>query len=1217
MKEPLLRGQTSQFIKFKLVTMQKKSVSKPPLYQGHALPLNQLTPDDFEDFTYQCLTILGEHIGFDMQSGRQPAADQGFDCVAKTLDTKNIVCIQCKRYSSTSLSVDLIVKEIIKAALDAATNDSIVEQQYIITSGTVAGNLRKALRQDSYTDIKSKCKEIITNGDFQPSLLEKTKKLGLSSYTVVSDYLDNIKKLKVWSGNDFTSNLLIVWDQLTNIIEKHYAVEKVLKDSPTPNFNTVKYCKNVANKGNQFVGLWYSHTNLPNNLVSNTPVETIGSGFLSTNDIASLLKIENNVVLSSLGGSGKSSTLINLASMLVKDEFDIEFLPVLVKLRSYSRGSLDKAINQSLDISYGSWRSLPYKFILLLDGLDEMIQSDTQAFFDELSAIIGNNAFILSSRNTGVSVETHADKIDLCLEITPLSYRDVVNISSKSMLEREQKEFCSLYKDKIGSVGFNFLFSPFALSHSIKYYQDCGKLPGSLNDMIENWIYSKVKIDKSRIKTTSLVINKLPDFKVKETFSLVTYKAIFQKGLTSLSEADYWELLDETYNEITNQGLSVAKMLSFESFLELLEQHEIYVKDNDGVYSTPHKIISEYLASIELSKNWRNHKNSYLDSEYDIWLYCSMFINNEEKQEFIEFMFECDLSLATKISKQYGGEFIEFVEGRILELEQNFEVITRSNAIYSLGILGTQKCIERLKSSEGLLDPHHQYQRRRALAINGDRDTLISILADNESKAQMPMNISGGEYEIWFQCPPTLITEIARERLNTWKNDQTTPVCMSLRTLRIFGDNSDISNIKIILQETSQEQEFNDAAATLYSIDNECLIESLELLAEPSNDKSYWAKKNLTALNFNCNIDDEITFFIEQGLKSPEELSEQSYMYGMHSFVEFICKNKITDGHIEKLISAYRKLTFSSDFYYCNLFWYIANSTKSDKFMPLVEFAYLRNNSSEINNTIIYLAHLDSIEINKELESKIDKHFELLDVSLKGLYHNYIHYYLKHGSKNIAKSLLIDEVNNKLSRLEPKSITRDQYISFDLVHSSIFSLLSKHVKEINLSTATSLKFLLVCGEYSTDFASLKNLVLNKLDRTMLDDYVEQIKDDSVRVSEVSYLLRNNLSSIPLIQLEKYLPYFLSHHMYYPTLDALYKKYWNDNLAYSFLTHFITHNWNDVSAQMFDKYINLFLTLFTNEQLEEFESQRSTDVNVYIERIYRIWLGSYKVHYQKL
>lgn len=1197
--------------------MQKKSTPKPPLYQGHALSLNQLTPDDFEDFTYQCLTILGKHIGFEMQSGRQPAADQGFDCVAKTLDTKNIVCIQCKRYSSNSLSVDIIAKEIIKVALDAAINDSIVEQQYIITSGTVASNLRKALRQNNYTDIKSKCKEIIINGEFQPSLLKRIEELGLSSYTVVSDYLDNINQLKVWSGSDFTNNLLIIWDQLTNIIEKYYAVEKVLKDSPTPNFDTIEYCKNVAKKGNQFVGLWYSYTNLPHNLASNTPVETTGSDFLSTNNIVSLLRSGNNIVLSSLGGSGKSSTLINLASTLVEDEFDIEFLPVLVKLRSYSRGNLDKAINQSLDISYGSWRSLPYKFILLLDGLDEMIQSDTQAFFDELSAIIGNNTFILSSRNTGVTVETHADKVDFCLEVKPLSYRDVVNISSKSMLESEQKAFCNQYRDKVGSIGFNFLFSPFALSLSIKYYQDYGKLPESLNKMIENWIDSKVKIDKSRIKNTTLSINKLPDFKVKEAFSLVTYKAIFQKGLTSLSEADYWELLDETYNELTNQGLSVAKVLSFESFLELLEQHEIYVKDKGDIYSTPHKIISEYLASSELSKNWKSHKNNYEHADYNIWLHCSSFINNEEKQDFIELMFECDLSLATKIAKQYGGGFISLAEEKILELEQSVEVITRSNAIYSLGILGTQKCIERLKSKNGLLDQHHKYQRRRALAINGDRDTLISILSDNEIKAEMPVKISGGEYEIWFQCPPTLITEIARERLNTWKNDQAIPVCMSLRTLRVFGDSFDISNIKLILQETSKEQEFNDAAATLYSIDNKCLIESLELLAESSNDKSYWAKKNLTALNFNCNIDDEITFFIEQGLKSQEELSGEGYMYGMHRFVEFICKNKITNVHIENLINAYKQLNFPSDFYYYNLFWYVANSTKSEKFMPLVELAYVRGDSSEINNAIVYLSKLNGASISDGLKVKINNYFDTLDAELKGLYHNYIHYYFKYGSSNQAKSLLIEEVINTLDKFEPKTITRNQYISLAISKSSIFNLLSKHVKEINLSTEISLKFLLICGEHSTDIAVLKKSVLDKLDRTAINNYVEQINDESVKISEVSYLLKNDLSNTPVILLEKYLSYFLSHHMYYPTLEVSYKKYWNDELSYSFLTHFITHNWNNISAQMFDKYINLFLELFTNEQLEKFESQRTKGVNIHVERIYRIWLGSYKIHFQKL
>ncbi|TOF29840.1 hypothetical protein CGJ25_15895, partial [Vibrio parahaemolyticus] len=145
---------------------------------------------------------------------------------------------------------------------------------------------------------------------------------------------------------------------------------------------------------------------------------------------------------------------------------------------------------------------------------------------------------------------------------------------------------------------------------------------------------------------------------------------------------------------------------------------------------------------------------------------------------------------------------------------------------------------------------------------------------------------------------------------------------------------------------------------------------------------------------------------------------------------------------------------------------------------------------------------------------------------------------------------------------------------------------------------------------------LKKIVLDKLDRTVIKNYVEEICDESVKISEVSFLLRNDLSNTPLILLKKYLPYFLSHHMYYPTLKVLYKKYWNDDLSYSFLTHFIAHNWNDVSAQMFDKYVNFFLELFTNEQLEKFETQRTKDVNVHIERIYRIWLGSYKIHFRK-
>ncbi len=126
--------------------------------------------------------------------------------------------------------------------------------------------------------------------------------------------------------------------------------------------------------------------------------------------------------------------------------------------------------------------------------------------------------------------------------------------------------------------------------------------------------------------------------------------------------------------------------------------------------------------------------------------------------------------------------------------------------------------------------------------------------------------------------------------------------------------------------------------------------------------------------------------------------------------------------------------------------------------MPLVELAYLRGNSSEINNAIVYLSKFDSLEITDKLENKINDYFKLLDKKSKGLYHNYIHYYFKHGSNNHAKSLLLDEVSDALDKLEPNTITRSQYISFDISNASLFNLLSKHVNEINLSADISLKF---------------------------------------------------------------------------------------------------------------------------------------------------------------
>ncbi|TON17566.1 hypothetical protein CGH62_26225, partial [Vibrio parahaemolyticus] len=68
---------------------------------------------------------------------------------------------------------------------------------------------------------------------------------------------------------------------------------------------------------------------------------------------------------------------------------------------------------------------------------------------------------------------------------------------------------------------------------------------------------------------------------------------------------------------------------------------------------------------------------------------------------------------------------------------------------------------------------------------------------------------------------PTSITDIARERLEQWLNNEKVPLCMSLRTLALFGDDYDVKSITSVLEATSHEQEFYDASKALFSINKD------------------------------------------------------------------------------------------------------------------------------------------------------------------------------------------------------------------------------------------------------------------------------------------------------------------------------------------------------------------------------------------------------------
>jgi len=1184
--------------------MNTTDTLKPKLYQNTQLPLGQLSSDSFEDFVYQSLVLLENQKEFRMQSGRQPSGDEGFDCTAKKTPNNELVCIQCKRYNST-LYTATVVEEIVKVALNGILDNSIPKYHYIISSGTVSKELRKQLRQDNYTDLKKECKKLLDNKKLQLTLIKKVEKKLIDPYSTICTYLDSLENLIVWSGVDFQSELVVIWSKLTDVLEKHFSLAVVFKEHPRPDFNVSDYLKNKQSKEQNLIPLQFQQAPLPNNLKVEGNKNSTENIVWSINDIISYLTHNKNILISSLGGSGKSSTLSIIENHLINSFNDIEYVPIKIKLRSYSRNTLKQRINEELNINYGSWKSLPFKFIFLFDALDEMLQHDTQAFIDELTKITEGYNFILTIRSTGLNIETVIPSLDYCISIQPLSYRSAFQIAEKTFQDEELKIFYTEYRSRLSSIGFNFLSLPFVLSMTIEFYRKNKNIPNKIEDILEDWIQSKIKNDASKVKDIITKINQIPTKYIEQAFSFILYKSKIEKNLLSIPKDSFHEIVLECYSELASSNSYITSCLKIDEFISMISHYEILVLEDDSHYSTPHAIISDYLIAKEFAKNWQSHSDTFLvNSLYDVWLYSSNFIKEEERDEFLTSILSFNLVLGAKVSKNFGNDFIEKAQKVILENEQSEKVLKRSEAIYALGTLGTDSCLERLRSKKNYIDVQHLWQRLRTLAMNGDKEILYKILADNEHKAQAPMKISGGSYNIWFNSPPSIITDIARTRLTSWIKDKKIPLCFCIETIALFGDSYDTDNLVLVIENTKIGKEFNYACSALSVINTELLLTLLKRLIDEKHFYSHDSKKVLLSYGIKANIEDEFNYFVEQCNKSEKELVTSINV--LYKLSEFIGKFELNELQIETFIKIYKKLNFVHDFYIYRLFWEIASKSKVDYFISIVELAFSRNHSEEINQAMFYLISRDELNISDELSRKIDDYFSHVKEESYGIKFNYIKYYLKVGKSEIAHKTIARNIEKLLIDLSPETITYEQYnISFGST-GRVFDFFDIG-KEIKFDDLIALKLLLINTNHTPEHDKIKKTILGQFSVNKIEDYANRIKDIDIKIYVSDYLLKNNFALNPVEIFTQYLPIFLSHHMYYDTIQKVCEDHWNDELADIFLSCFFNYEWGQIDVQMFEKYTDFYAQILTKTQLTRFEQQQTKPINPVVSRVYKIWL----------
>ena len=552
-----------------------------------------------------------------------------------------------------------------------------------------------------------------------------------------------------------------------------------------------------------------------------------------------------------------------------------------------------------------------------------------------------------------------------------------------------------------------------------------------------------------------------------------------------------------------------------------------------------------------------------------------------------------------------------------MEFETSEKVITRSNAIYALGILGTDDCLRRLKSKHGLKDGHQYYQRRRALALNGDDETLLDILCENEPRAQMPAKISGGEYDLWFRCPPTKITNIARSRIITWMADRHPQLCMSLRTLKLFGDSTDRDNLLHVLKSTKYNGEFFDAAHALLEIDRDLACETLITLSNEDAVVSYWSKQVLAAIGIQFDFEKDFDYFIELGRQGDEQLASDHTLDVARKIVDLLKNSYLDSNKIDALISTYKIPTLTKDYYYYNLIWQLGLRGEPGCLIPLVKLAYSNKCSHEINNAIWYLSQSAEVEMESEFEREIEAYFNAIGERYLGIYFNYLAYYKKTKPKTYVVDLIRKKIAILLRDLSPEILTFDSYtVNGVLKHNLVFDLLSIFSDGIFISSEDSLKLLLINTDFSDQKSKqVKLRVLDGIDKSEIADYLNLIEDSGAKLRIISYILENNLAQDPIALAEQNFSTFFSHHAFYSAIASLCAKHWNDKLSKIFLNEFCRFDWNPYLVQMFDRYTDLYLELLTREQLEEFERSRTMPINEYIERTYKIFIETKRLSMQ--
>jgi len=218
-------------------------------FEGRKLPIEQLSPSDFENFVHAALICISENLGVKITGKPSGTGDGGFDAEGILVSTGNILCVQCKRLK-TPITSSQVSTELAKVAATSALEKSQVGMHLFICSGGVNKSLKSQLREHSRQTLAKSAGEIldaVSSDSALNSLREKLVEVGLDPKQLAESYVSNLESLLVWGLDEFDSALSAKWDSVMEVVGRYFNVASYVREFPRASFDRKKYIEEHLN----------------------------------------------------------------------------------------------------------------------------------------------------------------------------------------------------------------------------------------------------------------------------------------------------------------------------------------------------------------------------------------------------------------------------------------------------------------------------------------------------------------------------------------------------------------------------------------------------------------------------------------------------------------------------------------------------------------------------------------------------------------------------------------------------------------------------------------------------------------------------------------------------------------------------------------------------------------------------------------------------------